>query len=215
MRDSVRRFAIVIALTLMASLAVSAVRRSSSLQNERLFAFPMKIGEWSGKEIPMESWVFASLETRFAIMRDYRSGNGRVANLAITWYDDKEVAFHSPEACLGGVGNDVVEKDTISLSVPNHRRQEVGRLLVKKNLQKFLVFYYFISDGQVTSSQTKLRTRILLRRLRFKRGSGALVRLMAPITTNEDAALTLLEKFMRATFPVVIQYTGTESATKR
>jgi hypothetical protein len=109
-----KKYLIVITLTLLTSIAIFKVRNIEPLINKKLFSFPMKIGQWTGKKITMEGWVFKSLETPYGILRDYHSPDGETVNLAITWYDDREVAFHAPEACLGGVGDKVKEK-TINL----------------------------------------------------------------------------------------------------
>jgi EpsI family protein len=207
-----KRIVILIILTALASAAVYAVAYSEPLKNERLFSFPLRIGNWSGRDIHMQKWVFESLETRYAIMRDYRSSGGKQVNLAITWYDDKEIAFHAPESCLGGVGNEVKGKTVKEIKMPDSKEREIGKLLIEKNGERSLVYYYFINDGYITPDQTKLRAKILLKRLRFKRTSAGFVRMMAPIISSEEGARAVLDKFLKETLPVVIDYTSTRSA---
>lgn len=213
--SSMKKFFIVIVLTLLASIAVLSVHNAESLKNEKLFSFPLKIEQWSGNEIGMEDWVFESLETPYAILRDYRSPDWETVNLAITWYDDKEVAIHAPEACLGGVGNKVKEKNVEQIKINNSQDYQIGRLLVERNNQRLLVLYYFNNDGYITPSQTKLRTKILLKRLRFKRTSAAFVRLMMPINKSQEHTRAVLEEFLRATFPAVMEYTDTKSILQK
>jgi EpsI family protein len=204
-----KKYLIVVLLTLLASIAVFKVHNAERLKNEKIFSFPLKIGEWSGKDIPMEEWVFESLATPYAILRNYRSLDGEIVNLAITWYDDKEVAFHAPEDCLGGVGNKVKEKSVYHVKVNGYQDYTIGKLLVEKSNVRSLVLYYFINDSYITPSQTKLRARILLKRLQFKRTSAAFVRLMMPIIKNQEYTREVLEKYLRAIFSFVIEYTDT------
>ena len=205
-----KKYLVVIALTLITSIVISKVHSIEALKNEKLFTFPLKIGQWSAKEIPMENWVFESLETPYAILRDYYSPNGDKVNLAIVWYDDKEVAFHAPEACLGGVGNKVKEKTDYQLRIDNSKNYRIGELHVERNNQKFLVLYYFISDGYVTQKQVELRTRILLRRLTMNRTSAALIRLMMPVGKDHRHARVTLQAFLKGTSALINEYTKTE-----
>ena len=207
-----KKYLIVIVLTLLTSVAIFKVHNIEPLTNKKLFSFPMRIGQWTGQEIPMEDWVFKSLETPYGILRNYRSPDGETVNLAVTWYDDREVAFHAPEACLGGVGNKVKEKTIYPVIFDKDHNHQIGKLLVERNNNRSLVLYYFINDGYVTPSQTKLRTRILLKRLRFKRTSAAFVRLMMPITKSREHTKEVLEKYLRDIFPYIIEYTHTDRA---
>jgi len=169
----------------------------------------MEIDQWTGRKITMESWVFKSLDTSYAILRDYRSPDGDIVNLAITWYDDREVAFHAPEACLGGVGDKVKEKTVYPILFEKDQNHQIGKLLVERNGQRSLVLYYFVNDGYVTPSQTELRIRVLLKRLRFKRTSAAFVRLMMPITKSREITRGILETYLKQTLPIIKEYTAT------
>lgn len=201
---------IVILLTLLASALVFKLHNAESIRNEKLFSFPLTIGQWLGKDIPMEGWVFDSLDTPYAILRDYSSPNGDVVNLAVTWYDDKEIAFHAPEACLGGLGNKVKDKAVYQLNKPSCQDFPVGKLLVERNNMTFLVLYYFINDGYVTASQVELRKKVMLKRLYQKRTSCAFVRLMMPIHKSQEHTRMVLEDFLTATLPTLIEYTDTK-----
>ena len=204
-----KRYFIVIILTALASVVIFKVHNIEPIKNEKLFSFPMKIGQWTGKEIPMEDWVYKSLETPYGILRDYRSSDGDTVNLAITWYDDREVAFHAPEACLGGVGDKVKEKTVYPVVFDKQHNHQIGELVVERNNKRSLVLYYFINDGYVTPSQTKLRTKILLKRLTFKRTSAAFVRLMMPITKSREYTKGVLEVYLKKTLPIITEYTAT------
>ena len=204
-----KKYLIVITLTIITSIAIFKVHNIEPLINKKLFSFPMEIDQWTGRKITMESWVFKSLDTSYAILRDYRSPDGDIVNLAITWYDDREVAFHAPEACLGGVGDKVKEKTVYPILFEKDQNHQIGKLLVERNGQRSLVLYYFVNDGYVTPSQTELRIRVLLKRLRFKRTSAAFVRLMMPITKSREITRGILETYLKQTLPIIKEYTAT------
>jgi len=201
-----RRIVTVIVLTVLTTAAVQYVHRIEPLTNEKLFDFPLQIGEWRGRDIPMEEWVFESLETDYAILRDYSLRDGNVVNLAVVWYDDKEIAFHAVEACLGGVGNKVKEK---SQQVVAHKDESLmlGKLLVERSDQRLLVLYFYVSDGYVSPSQIEVRKHVLFRRLMMQRASAALVRIMISVNTDVQISQAVLERFVQETYPMLIDYT--------
>jgi len=110
---------------------------------------------------------------------------------------------------LGGVGDKVKEKTIYPVIFDKNHNHQIGRLLVERNGRRSLVLYYFINDGYVTPSQTELRAKILLKRMRFKPTSAAFVRLMMPITKNQGHTKEVLEKYLKQTLPIVMEYTAT------
>jgi len=80
-----KKHLIVIIVIFLTSIVIFKVHNIEPLINKKLFSFPMKIGQWTGKKITMEDWVFKSLETPYGILRDYQSPDGEIVDLAITW----------------------------------------------------------------------------------------------------------------------------------
>lgn len=208
-----KRGLIILILTSTAAILIYRVYHLEPLKNNRLFLFPNRIQGWIGKELPMEPWVYESLETSFAIMRDYQSPGGDSVNLAIVWYDDKEIAFHSPEACLGGVGNRVNAISEYLLSVAQRGQTQVGRIIADNDRNKLMVLYYYITDGFITANQIDLRKEVLGKRLKMKRSSAAFIRLLMPIAGSSERSQSILEEFLRLSLPLIDDYTDTEKAS--
>ena len=154
----------------------------------------------------MEPWVFESLETPFAIMRDYKRDDDASVNLVVIWYDDKEIAFHAPESCLGGEGNLVKSKQKRVYTNINNQAFEVTELLAERSGSKLLVTYYFISEKIVTASQLKARWVTLKRRLMMQRADIAMVRLIVPISDSIESARVVCEKFFWDSLPNIYAY---------
>ena len=197
------------ALTLMATGGVFSVRSAASLRNDKLFAFPLHLGKWSGKDIPMEDWVFESLETPYAILRDYSSPEGEKVNLTIVWYDDKEIAFHDPEACLRGVGRTLKQNAKQRFNFGGSQQYQINSFITETEGQRSAVFYFFISDGYITANQVELRIRICLERLRLQRTSAALVRMMTPVIKGPEHASEVLLGFLGDALDTIMRYTAT------
>lgn len=204
-----RSFLVVIALTLAAAGLVAAVDRVEPIRNERLFEFPLSIGEWTGRDIPMSDYVYKGIETPYLILRDYRSQrSGRQVNLSIVWFDDTNIAFHAPEACLGGISEEVKAEGTVRLRLD--REHEMKKFVTNLGGTDYLVIYFFDVDGYITTSQSGIRWRVLLKRLRFGRASASFVRVMAPVDVSEQEITELLAGFLKEIHPLLKEYTSTD-----
>jgi EpsI family protein len=208
------RFIIVIIITLLTGGIIAKISFEPPLENNKFFNFPMNIVDWKGEEVPMADYVYASLETKYSFLRNYRSKRyATPVNLSLVWFDDRMVAFHAPEACLGGVGINIVEQSSIKVKL-NGRDCEINKMVVNYNSIKQLVLYFFDVEGKITTSQSIIRLNILKRRLEFKRGSATFVRLMSPIETNEEKITNEMLDFLSSIYPLFPLFTSTDSKTK-
>ena len=206
---------IVIILTLIAAGLVFAANKTEPLENNKFHAFPLELGEWKGHEISMSDYVYQGIETPYLFLRNYYSPRYDIpVNLSIVWFDDTNIAFHAPEACLGGFGDTVKEKTTVNINI-NGKNLEVGKLIVGQNhQQQQMVLYYFDVDGYHTTNQVDIRVHVLLKRLFFKRASASFVRFMVPITISEEDSIEILSEFLKTVYYVLPEYAYTENVLK-
>jgi len=202
---------ITIALTTVAAVLVLAVNNARPFPNSRFFDFPLVIGDWKGRDIQMSDYVYQLIETRYLFLRDYQSPRyDEPVNLSIVWFDDTDIAFHAPEACLGGVGHKVKEKTTAIVNI-NGSDHTLGKLAVgNADGSNTIVLYYFDVDGYWTTSQADIRLHILGKRLLFKRASASFIRLMAPVATSEEDAIAMIRDFLETAVPAMPHYLHTE-----
>jgi EpsI family protein len=205
------RYWILIVITVGFGVLVWNANYAETIPNDNLFKFPLKIGDWSGNEIKMDDWVYRSLETPYAIMRDYTNSAGSKTNLAIVWYDDKEVAFHTPEACLGSLGNYVREKTYVNYKIDPQNLIKIARLIVDDGRDKKNVYYFYFNDGFVTYNQTILRLKVFLKRIRLQRTSAAFIRIIVPFNSDKKYAENEVKKFLINFYPKFIEYLKTPS----
>jgi EpsI family protein len=215
MRKEQTKFIIVIVITLLTAGFIAKIGYEPPLENNKFFDFPMVIGEWKGEEVPMADYVYASLETKYSFLRNYRSDRYAIpVNLSLVWFDDRMVAFHAPEACLGGVGINIIGKRPIKVSL-NGSEHEINKLVVNYNNSKQIVLYFFDVDGKITTSQSIIRLNILKRRLEFKRSSATFVRLMTPIENNEEEITKEMLDFLNSIYPLLPLYTSKDTITNK
>jgi EpsI family protein len=214
MKRNLSKYWLVTFLTAIAAVVVFQVSQVSPIENKRLFAFPSDLGEWKAQEIVMDKYIYKSLETPYAFLRDYYSNRFPFpVNLSIVWFDDHNIAIHAPESCLGGVGNIVKEKGTARIRLK--REYEVNRLMVESNHMRQMVLYFYDEDGYITTSQSALRWRVLLKRLQFKRSSVSFIRLMAPIPVSEKETLDAMQVFLSAVYPFIPEYTYIDRISRK
>ncbi|MGD0822315.1 MAG: exosortase C-terminal domain/associated protein EpsI [Desulfomonilia bacterium] len=213
MNRRIVNFVVVIVLTLIAAGLVSAAKNTGPIKNKHFFDFPLVIGDWTGREIPMSDYVYKGIETPYLFLRDYSSPRYQnPVNLSIVWFDDTNVAFHAPEACLGGVSNEVKEEGTLSVKLD--REYEIRKFITNLGSIDYLVIYFFDVDGFITTSQSDIRMQVLSKRLLFRRASASFIRLMAPVRANEQETLIPLLDFLRVMYPLVPEYMYTKAAMR-
>ena len=212
-KDSLR-LGIIILLTGVCSLLIFKTTLTHEIDNKNLSNFPYTIHDWAGENIPMSEYVYQSLGTPYAFMRNYNSKNFEIpVNLTIVWCDDRRIVFHTPEECLGGVGELVKEKGHVTVMLRNSTR--IAQLIVERNNQRQMVLYFYDTDGYVTTSESEIRMKILMRRLKFKRSSVAFVRLMAPIISDKEETMSALKNFLYLAYPAIQDYTYIERINKQ
>ncbi len=213
MHGRTRDFWVVIVLTLVTACLVAVVDRVKPLRNERLFDFPMTIGQWSGRDIPMADYVYRGIETPYLILRDYTSQrDGSRVNLSIVWFDDTNIAFHAPEACLGGISQEVKEEGLVRMTLG--REYDMKKFVTNLSGTDYLVIYFFDVDGHITTSQSGIRWYVMLKRLVFRRASASFVRVMAPVVEGEKQTMDLLIGFLRDIHGLIPEYTYTDRVAR-
>jgi len=205
---------VVIVVTLVAAALVWAVDSAEPLKNERFSDFPLVIGDWQGRDIPMSEYVYRGIETPYLLLRDYSSPRyDHAVNLSIVWFDDTNIAFHAPEACLGGVSNEVKEQGLERVRFM--QEHDLKKFITNINGMDYLVVYFFDVDGHITTSQSDIRMRVLLKRLLFQRASASFIRLMAPVQEGEQKTMASLVDFLGDMYPLVPEYMYTESVVRK
>ena len=156
--------------------------------------FPLAIGEWQGRDLPVDEKSYAILETRNLIMRDYENPAGEVVNLYIVYSEDNRKTSHPPEVCILGEGMDVVEKNSLQ-STPGIK---ANLLKIEKGSAGQLAVYWYKAGDLSTNDYLRQQIKITADRALGKRTSGALIRLSTAIKEeNQQAALALLQAFAR------------------
>lgn len=183
--------------------------------------FPMQIGEWRGvQEPPFAPEILAILGVDDYLTRAYFTPDRAGVGVYIGYWGSQRQGdtMHSPQNCLPGAGWEPVSNSLKSIPVrgPNGGEQsiEVNRYLIRKGLDRQLVFYWYQSHGHVIASEYWSKFYLIRDAVRLNRTDGALVRVIAPIpgTTAADAsegersAEQIATRFVQDLFPALNGY---------
>ncbi len=166
---------------------------------------PIILGEWFGNEIGMNERSYQILETRDAILREYRNSKNESLSLAVVFSKDNRKISHPPEVCFSGGGWERLLKDTETIQL-NGETLKLNKLILKKNSLYQVALYLYKSGDNLTENYYLQQVNIILNGMLRKNVSSALIRISAFSSVNDlDRATALTKKFAVEAIPVVIE----------
>jgi EpsI family protein len=177
-----------------------------SLQN-----FPLALGSWQGRDLPISPDVLDSLGPGDFLARNYFNPSQReAANLFIAFFPSQRQGdtIHSPKNCLPGAGWVPTESTRIWMDGQNGRKIEVNRYLLEKEGERALVLYWYQAHGQVTPSEYKAKYHLVADAIVMNRSDGALVRIVTPLKNGENPtdAEMRAARFAQLVIPLLDSY---------
>jgi len=173
--------------------------------------FPMRVGAWEGRTSIMEKEYVDALRFDDYLLADYREAAGAPVNLYVAYYDSQKAgrSAHSPGTCIPGGGWEITSMREMAIDPqPSEEPLTVNRAIIQKGDQKQLVFYWFQQRGRLLTNEYLVKFYLLWDAVTRNRTDGALVRLMAAVTPQEDeaAAEHRLVSFAGAVRPLLTDY---------
>jgi len=206
------RFLILCAIMAVTALVVNFLSYGTFYKAEAAVEtvrkIPLLVGNWVGKDVPLDPRVFDILETKAILNREYVS-HGQTVLLSLVYYPETKVDFHAPEACLSGQGVQVSKSPrTIVINYRNKKVPiELNQLVRRHNSMDELYFYFYKAGTFMGRSYIKLRFNLALNKFKSKSISGSLIRVSTPmIDGNYRAASKTLTSFIQALYPYLIRY---------
>jgi exosortase D (VPLPA-CTERM-specific) len=176
------------------------------LQRQSFAEFPMTLdGDWSGRREVIDQKYLDVLKLDDYVMANYVSKgvhDGARVGFYAAFYGSQLAgrSVHSPRSCLPGDGWEVSNLDTIRLKDASGKLVPVNRALIVRGAESQLVYYWFEQRGRVLANEYLVKWFILMDALSRRRTDGALIRMIAPISTArgiEQADATLVDFFDR------------------
>jgi EpsI family protein len=207
---SPKHTAIIVIILIAAAGLTTVFSHSERIKPNRHFSqFPLEIGPWRGVTSQMDEKIYNILGVEDYIMANFRKGPGSAVNLYVGFYQSQSKGdlIHSPKNCMPGAGWNIVQSSTIPINLPKSGKTiKIARLLLDKDGQKQVVYYWFQSRGRIISSEYMQKIWLVLDSITKKRTDGSFVRLIAPIIKNQAATEFLLTQFADEVYPVLNQF---------
>jgi EpsI family protein len=207
------RISILCACLLAASAYVARAHRPQELPpRHSLATLPLSIGGWEGRDAgEISDQIVSALGVDDYASRFYAGPDGNALSLYIGYYKSQRqgAAIHSPLNCLPGAGWNPVKHEYLEISIGNTKIR-VNRIVVLKGLVKQVVLYWYQSHARVVASEYKAKMYSVLDALRTGRTDAALVRIVSPAASldqaAEDAAAQRAAAFVQLLYPILGGY---------
>ena len=167
---------------------------------------PEQAGRWVGRPAqPLTQPVLDVLGVDDHVNRVYYGSPSEVTALYVGYYQSQREGdtMHSPMNCLPGSGWLPIHTSYVDVTVPDRATPiTVKRVVIEKGLEQQVVLYWYQSHGRVIGNEYWSKVVMVYDAFRFNRSDAALVRVVAPITAEGEAAADKLAvEFVQSVFP--------------
>lgn len=209
-RGMIVRCGIVVVVLLGSTVLLHAMSHGEPMmEREPLKDLSYQIGNWQGKEYPLEQRIVQAVSVTDYTNRVYTSSSAAPVELYVGYYASQRTGdtIHSPKNCLPGAGWDPIHAGYATIPVQDGKQITVNEYVIAQGLQRQLVFYWYQGRGRVIASEYWGKFWMIHDAITRNRTDGALVRLITPIIDNNTPqAYATLEKFTKLIFPSLVQF---------
>ncbi len=201
-----KTYLIALVLVLVSGVQVFRIDRGREdiLPAGDLDRLPLRIGDWTGEEIPVSARDRAILGTDNLILRLYRKGD-RFLYLYILECSSNRATFHPPEYCYVGGRTEMIGRgreviDWPGGEVPAHRMVFLGPR------GRSLVYYWYTFGEEILGSYYRQQLRIIASALLGRPRPALLVRVSVEGAFDLETGDEMIADFSRAVLPAIDRY---------
>lgn len=142
---------------------LAAPVNADPITQETLDRLPSQIGEWTGRDTPIDPNVVEETDTDACLSRRYAKDNGsEVISLWIaSGVQVRDLMPHRPEVCYTGSGHTLTSQRVVELPLDSERCLLCNVMHFTRHTERVMVLYYYIVDGQYCQDVSQFRYRIL------------------------------------------------------
>lgn len=194
---------IILAIVAIVSLVSYIPARTDITSKVKVSDFPLRVGDWQGKDLTIAEQDYAILETRNLFVREYKNKKGDSVHLYLIYSEDNRKVSHPPEVCFLGSGMTITDKSQTEVA----DSIKVVKLLVEKSNVREMVVYWFKAGNLYTDNYLSQQLKVVLDRLLRKRTAGALIRVSAVIKDDDEkSAMRSISEFSEEIIPLLAKY---------
>jgi len=153
-------------------------------QTVTMSRIPLKVGQWEGKDIPVEQKVYEILETKDVLVREYKDPEGDSVYLSIVYSQSNRGSFHPPEICYLGGGVKLLNKGVENIAVNDGNVLETNILEMDGPVGVMKAWYWFAAGTRFVQSYYKQQIYLLRDAFSGRATQGALIRVSGKIVNS-------------------------------
>jgi EpsI family protein len=190
-------FGVLIAMLLAAGVISLGLfnREMSASDKLDVHTFPMMVGEWQGKDLPITEKEYDILETRNLISREYTNPSGDKLYLFVIYSETNRSVFHPPEVCMIGSGLCITDKQIEKFDVGN-KVFTTNKLFAEKGQFKEIILNCYKVGNIYTSDFYLQQTRLAFHQIFGRNVPGATLRVSMSIEKDSAVTLATLKEFL-------------------
>jgi len=190
-------FEVLIVILLVSSVfSLGLFKRDMSARDKLdVHTFPMVVGQWQGKELPITEKEYDILETRNLISREYTNPSGEKLWLLVIYSETNRSVFHPPEVCMMGGGLAITDKQIDNFDV-GKKVFTTNKLFAEKGSFKEIILNCYKAGDIYTSNFYLQQTRLAIHQIFGGNVPGATLRVAMPIGKDQAATIVTLKEFL-------------------
>ena len=167
---------------------------------------PTEIDGYSGQPASVSAAEIAVAGVTTYLYRTYQSADSIAPpwTLYVGYYSSQTQGktIHSPKNCLPGSGWEALQSSTTTIPVGD-RRYTVNRYLLRNGAAQALVLYWYQGRGRVAWNEYTVKWDLLRDAALHQRTEEALVRIVVPVTGDQQSVLGVARAAAAEVIPAV------------
>jgi EpsI family protein len=183
------------AVLMLAATALLLHTRANTDQNppgEPLSQLPSVVESWVGSDQQISQETLDVLGAGDFLSRVYSRGpQTPPISLFIGYFPSQRTGqtIHSPKHCLPGAGWVFESSNYVDLIDASGKPHRVGEYIIANGEARQFVIYWYQAHGRSIASEYMAKVYMAVDAMRMNRTDGALVRVITPIPSGEDASM--------------------------
>lgn len=190
----------------IAAVSSAGSQRSIPLEAPLATAVPMELSGNSGIDVEVSEEEQAVAGMSDYVMRVYAPGDPtNEFSVYVGYYESQTMGktIHSPKNCLPGAGWEALTSTVATIATVSGAVAVNRYLLQNDDGQQALVLYWYQGRGRVEANEYRVKYDLLRDAALHGRSDEALVRVIVPVTTDEEAAFERASGIAADLVPIV------------
>jgi EpsI family protein len=211
MKSTVRFAIVLIAIVVVGALVNGwTYLGEARVDRKELQEFPQQIGSWqkTGSDTRLDDATMQVLRATDYLLRDYRRGDGQMANLYVGYYATQKdgATFHSPLNCLPGAGWTMSEPGKITITTADGRSFIANRYVIQNGARRNAMIYWYQGRGRTVASEYWGKVYTVIDSVRLRRSDAAMVRVIVPFVDSETQAMEAAAELAGTASPALSEF---------